>query len=655
MRVRLLGPLSIERQGHRLALPASRKVRALIGYLALAPRAVGRDRLCELLWDVPNDPRGELRWSLSKIRSLLDEPDRRRVQTHADGIALDLSDCFVDVLEVGRAAGQGIDRLGPARLRVLAALFDGDFLEGLEIDRSPEFGGWLTAQRCRLRACRAAVLEHLVASLPPESDEVFGFLEQLLQIAPFDLRAHLMLLNALAACGRINEGDAHVAATVHQFEAEGLDGMPLRHAWRQARGVQSHRFVQVDEARSPLPGAPERVADAARRAAIAVMPFADSSGQAGGRLGDGLAHDVITRLAKLRNLFVISYGTTSVLAARKVAAEEAGRLLNVDYVVGGSIRRRDDRVCVTVELSEARSARIVWTEEFDHRPDDAFDVFEEIGDRIVAAIASEIELAERNRAILKPPNSLSAWEAYHRGLWHVYRYEPEHNRIAAQFFERAVQLDPAWARALAALSFTHFQNAFQRWAERESEMEHVFRTAEQSLVADDRDPSAHWAMGRALWLHGRHEEGLVELDKAVELSPSFAHGHYTLAFVHAQSGDPGLGIGCSDLSRKLSPFDPLLCAMLSARAIALLRLGRFEEAADWAVKGASRPNAFAHLRSIAVACLGLAGRQVEGREVAASLLRAVPAYRIDDLLTTFHFAPDAAELFRQGARSSGLV
>ena len=660
MHVQMLGALAIHKQGVALALPASRKVRALIAYLALAPRAVGRGRLCELLWDIPNDPRGELRWCLSKVRGVLDEPDRRRVEARGDGIALDLSDCFVDAIEVGRAVQAGIDRLAPERLRALAALFAGDFLEGLEIDRSPEFAGWLTAQRCRLRACRAAVLEHLVASTAPESGEVFGYLNEWLQIAPFDRRAHALLLNALAACGRIHEGDAHVVATVRRFEAEGLEGAPLRESWKLARERQSRQPVHIELRASSLPAPPTpSAADmpvaAAQRASIAVMPFADCTGDADSRLASGLAHDVITRLAKLRNLFVIAHGTMSALGARGIGTEEAGRLLNVDYVAGGSLRRAGDRVTVAVELSEARSARIVWTDEFDHGRDDAFQAHEEIGNRIVASISSEIELAERNRAILRPPNSLNAWEAFHRGLWHMYRYEPQHNRLAAQFFEMAVRLDPTWARALSALSFTHFQNAFQRWDEREPEIERAFRAAEQSLVADDRDPSAHWAMGRALWLRGRHAQCLTELEKAVELSPSFAHGHYTLAFVHAQSGDPRLGIGCSDHSRELSPFDPLLCAMLTTRAIALMRLGRFEEAAEWAVKGAGRPNAFSHLRAIAAICLGLAGRGDEGRAAAASLHSALPDYRIDDLLTTFQFAPDAAELFRKGARQSALT
>src|SRR6195256_1152416 len=97
----MLGPMTIVRDGVTLALPASRKVRALFAYLAFAPLPVGRSRLCDLLWDVPNDPRGELRWCLSKIRTLLDSADRPRViRSVPDLIALDLDDCLVDATEI---------------------------------------------------------------------------------------------------------------------------------------------------------------------------------------------------------------------------------------------------------------------------------------------------------------------------------------------------------------------------------------------------------------------------------------------------------------------------------------------------------------------------------------------------------------------------
>jgi tetratricopeptide (TPR) repeat protein len=93
-------------------------------------------------------------------------------------------------------------------------------------------------------------------------------------------------------------------------------------------------------------------------------------------------------------------------------------------------------------------------------------------------------------------------------------------------------------------------------------------------MADDRAPAAHWAMGRALWLRGRHDQSIIELDQAVKLSPNFALAHYNLAFVNATVGDPLAAISSSDHSRSLSPFDPMLFGMLGARAMALVRLGR---------------------------------------------------------------------------------
>jgi tetratricopeptide (TPR) repeat protein len=236
----------------------------------------------------------------------------------------------------------------------------------------------------------------------------------------------------------------------------------------------------------------------------------------------------------------------------------------------------------------------------------------------------------------------------------MYRFNRADNERARHFFEMAVRLDPSFARAYAGLSFTHWQNVFQHWEEREPEIDRAFATAGQSLMVDDRDPAAHWAMGRAHWLRGQQDQSLAELETAVDLSPNFALGHYTLAFVHSQSGDPQAAIESSDHSRHLSPFDPLLFGMLGTRAMALVRLGRFEEAADWAVKAAARPNAHVHILAIAVQCLALAGRLDEARSFAASIHQSLPRYRVDDFLAAFRFAPDATTAFRTGAKRIGL-
>ena len=162
----MLGTLSVSHEDRALELPPSRKVRALLAYLALAPRAVPRHRLCRLLWDNASDPRGELRWSLSKLRGVV---GASRIASSKDSIRLDLSDSFVDALEVQRAAQAGIGTLTAARTRELLALFDGEFLEGLELDVSLELTAWVLAQRRQFNAWQTALLKRVPESAPASS------------------------------------------------------------------------------------------------------------------------------------------------------------------------------------------------------------------------------------------------------------------------------------------------------------------------------------------------------------------------------------------------------------------------------------------------------------------------------------------------------
>ena len=644
--IRMLGALRLVRDGNTLPLPASRKVRALLAYLALAPRALSRSQLCELLWDSPADPRGELRWCLSKIRGLLDGKVRRRVLARDGTVELDLADCFVDALNVARAAGGRIETLASERQRDLEALFGGEFLEGLDMSASPVFDGWLTAQRRRFRACHAALLEQLAARVPDE--EAFGYLEKWRELAPFDPRVHETYLAALARRGRIREGEEHLVATVRRFEAEGLEAAPIREAWRSAR---ERLKLEVIPAIPEAAAAPVR-----RRGSIAVMPFADRSTEilARGGPADALARDVITRLAKLRSLFVIAQGTVFALHERGIGAEDAGRILDVDYVVSGSVRAQGGRLVVTVELADARSVRIVWTEAYDRKLDDTLLVLDEIGNGIVACIAAEIETLERNRAILKSPNSLDAWEACHRGLWHMYRYRKADNDRARHFFGLALKLDPTFSRAYAGLSFTHFQDAFQNWEAREPHIDKAHEAAAQGIMADERDPAVHWALGRALYLQQRWDESEAELTRSIDLSPNFALGHYNLSFIRSVVGDPHVAITDADLSRRLSPYDPMLFGMLATRAMSLVRLGKFEEASEWAVKAAARPNAFPHIHAIAAYTLALAGSLDRARKYAAAARRTAPRYSIAEFLLTFPFEPEGEALFRKGARLVGM-
>lgn len=203
-----------------------------------------------------------------------------------------------------------------------------------------------------------------------------------------------------------------------------------------------------------------------------------------------------------------------------------------------------------MRLVETRSLDILWADRFDCGGPELFEALEAIGARIVGSLASEIEISERNRAMLRRPDSLGAWESLHRGLWHMYRFTGADNERAQALFRRAAELDPTFARAHAGLSFTHFQNAFLlRPQDRRQQTEAALEAAGLSLAADERDPTAHWAMGRALWLAGDGHETASELRASVALCPSFSMGHYALAFVSSQSGDAEAAVTASDHAR----------------------------------------------------------------------------------------------------------
>jgi DNA-binding SARP family transcriptional activator len=285
LELRLLGPVAVSRHGQAVPLPPSRKVRTLLSFLALEARSVPRSRLCDLLWDVPNDPRGELRWCLSKLRGLLDDADHRRViAADQDLVALDLSDCRVDALEIQRAVAGGIADLDGERLPRLADLFRGDLLDGIEVDGNPELAGWLTSQRQRYRALHVAVLGELAVRAPRKGDETFRHLGAWLRLAPFDQRAHEVMLEALVSRGRVRDAEEHLAATIRCFEHQGLDWSPLRQAYRALQDTPpvpaEPAIVTLVPAAAPPPsGAPSSAAEprARRRACIAVMPFVDGA------------------------------------------------------------------------------------------------------------------------------------------------------------------------------------------------------------------------------------------------------------------------------------------------------------------------------------------------------------------------------------------
>jgi DNA-binding SARP family transcriptional activator len=185
LEVRVLGDFIVLRDGRELALPPSRKTRALLAYLAVIDRSQQRERLCRMFWDLPDDPRGALRWSLSKIRQVINVEgdclvaDRNSVAMRAQSISLDLQ-------RVKAIAARDLARVEIAELEQAAALFRGGFLEDLALPRCPDFEAWRTSHNNELDLVKASILRTLVERLGNEPSRSLRYAHALQAMHPTD-------------------------------------------------------------------------------------------------------------------------------------------------------------------------------------------------------------------------------------------------------------------------------------------------------------------------------------------------------------------------------------------------------------------------------------------------------------------------------------
>jgi len=646
-RLLLLGPLQFIRNGTQLSLPPSRKTRALFAYLAMAPRPVTREKLCELFWDVADDPRSELRWCLSKLRPLVNGPKTMRLFADREKVWIGTNSLDIDVVSVAFGAQEALTRASPRALRSRLAFFRGHFLEGLSIDGAPLFENWLAGQRHRFDQLRQQLLERLSSVLPPESDDRIEVLRECIEVAPFDEAVHIELVRSLLRRGLYAEVDRQIDASVTCFQTAGIDPESLRAAFAAARRSSSKpaSISLVSVARFDPPSGPKALKT--RGPTLLLMPF--TAAPEGVADANSVSSDIIFGFAKLRSISVIARGTS--FSLRSLTPAAAATLVNAQYVACGHLRRDGKKYLVSVELIDPKTDRIFWVDEFACNAADSFSASPLLAARIISGLDAEIHVIERNRALLMPPASLDAWQAYHRGLASMSRFTNDSNREAQHFFTRAIVLDPTFSRSYAGLSFTHFQNAFHLHVrEPEREIALAFESAEQALMADPSDPAAHCAVGRAQWLAHAHDSAVGELNQSIRLSPNYAFAHYSLAFVQAQTGDPRQAINAADVAAHLSPLDPMMFGTHRVRTFALLRLGKVQEAADCAKLVGRHAGDHVHAHAVAALTLAAAGRVEEAHESRRRICVLRPDYNFKLFEEALHMLDDLKDIYRGAAK-----
>jgi adenylate cyclase len=145
---------------------------------------------------------------------------------------------------------------------------------------------------------------------------------------------------------------------------------------------------------------------------------------------DGMVEDIITALSRFRSLFVIARNSSFTYKGKAVDVKQVGRELGIRYVLEGSVRKGGNQMRITAQLIDATSGAHVWADRYDRDVSDIFAVQDEITASVAAIIEPALADAVQQRVLRKPPDSLDAWEAYQRGLWHFNKYSPEENKTA---------------------------------------------------------------------------------------------------------------------------------------------------------------------------------------------------------------------------------
>jgi adenylate cyclase len=363
---------------------------------------------------------------------------------------------------------------------------------------------------------------------------------------------------------------------------------------------------------------------------IAVLPFNNMSGDPEQEFfADGLAEDLITALSRIHWLFVSARNSSFTFKGAGVSVGEVARVLGVRYVVEGSVRKAGNRIRITAQLIDAETGNHVWAARFDREISDIFAIQDEISEAFAAAIEPEIGQVERERARRKAPDSLDCWEHYQRGLWHLYKFTATDNAEAKCLLRHAIDLDPEFGPAHTGLGYAYFLDTIMGFGGgSDRNIQDSYRAIRQAIALDDRDALAHYTLGRLYMLLGDPEQSRAQSQRAVELNPSLAVAHFGLGHAMMLVGEAEQGIAEFDAAIRLSPRDPVLWAFEYAKATALILLGRYDEAVEWARRATRHPTAGVWAYIALASALGHVGERDHAQTALAELLEIKPDFTL---------------------------
>ncbi len=409
----------------------------------------------------------------------------------------------------------------------------------------------------------------------------------------------------------------------------------------------------------PAPQAEPLAASAPQdKPSIAVLPFTNMSGDPEQEyFVDGMVEDIITALSRFNQLLVIARNSTFTYKGRAVDVRQVARELGVRYVLEGSVRKSGSRLRITGQLIDAATGAHLWADRFDGGLEDVFDLQDRITANVVGAIEPTMRKAEIERARRKPVDNLDAYDFYLRALPNVYVVRPAENRAALELLGKAIDLEPAYALALAHAAWCLCQRIVRGWPSIGADDAATATDFARRAAAAGKDDAVALALaGFVLVLVARdYRQGLDAVQRAVEKNPGSGFVNFMAGCAQAFGGDPEIAIPLLERAMALGPLDPSYFLSLNAASMAHLFSGRTAKALELAERAVALNPNFDSTYWCLAAIYAQLDRLDEARTAVSKLLQLAPGTTVSTWRKQLPVGNAASlEMILDGLRKGGL-
>ena len=331
---------------------------------------------------------------------------------------------------------------------------------------------------------------------------------------------------------------------------------------------------------SDAPGVTGMAYELPEKPSIAVLPFDNLSRDPEQEyFVDGMTDDLITDLSKVSELFVIARNSSFAYKGRAVDVRKVAHELGVQFVLEGSVRRANEQVRINAQLIDGLTGRHLWGERFEGRWGNVFGLQDQVRSRILSSLTARLAPNETARMAANQTVSTEAYDAFLQGMSYLRLYTRSGVENAHAHFSRAIELDPDYARAHAALAATYFLSKLRAWHV-DLKWHDPVQSIEQHLQLAMKRPGplAHRVAAKLRLFQLRFDEAVSEAEQAVTLDPNDAESYASLAEILTFAGTPSDAIQAIDRAMRLDPHYPPNYLQLKGRAV--FAIGDMAQAAE---------------------------------------------------------------------------